>query len=108
MMKPSLLISIYNWPEALELVLMSVENQSVGPRELLIADDGSSEKTKQLIDAFAKKSQIPIKHFWHEDKGFRKSKILNKAVAGSTSDYIIQTDGDCIMHKDFVKDHLQM
>ncbi len=108
MMKPSLLISTYNWPEALELVLMSVENQSVGPRELLIADDGSSEKTKQLIDAFAKKSQIPIKHFWHEDKGFRKSKILNKAVAGSTSDYIIQTDGDCIMHKDFVKDHLQM
>ncbi len=107
-MKPSLLISTYNWPEALELVLLSFENQSIKPKELLIADDGSTEDTKQLIEEFQKTSDIPIRHFWHEDNGFRRSSILNKAIAGSTSDYIIQTDGDCIMHKDFIKDHLKM
>lgn len=107
-MKPSLLISTYNWPEALELVLLSLENQSVKPKEVLIADDGSKEVTKKFIEDFQKKSVVPIRHFWHEDKGFRRSLILNKAIAGSTSDYIIQTDGDCIMHKDFIKDHLQM
>lgn len=107
-MKPSILISTYNWPEALELVLLSLEIQSVRPKEVLIADDGSKEITKRLIEDFQKKSEVPIRHFWHEDKGFRRSSILNKAIAGSTSDYIIQTDGDCIMHKDFIKDHLEM
>ncbi|HLV91777.1 MAG TPA: glycosyltransferase family 2 protein [Aequorivita sp.] len=104
-MKTSLLISTYNWPEALELVLMSAKRQSVKPDEILIADDGSSDETKQLILEFQNKSVIPIHHFWHEDKGFRKSIILNKAIAGAKGDYIIQVDGDCILHKDFVRDH---
>ncbi|WP_347372841.1 glycosyltransferase family 2 protein [Aequorivita sp. Q41] len=104
-MKTSLLISTYNWPKALELVLLSVHNQSEQPDEILIADDGSSEDTKRLIEDFQKKLIAPIHHFWHEDKGFRKAIILNKAIAEAKGDYIIQADGDCIMHKDFVRDH---
>lgn len=104
-MKTSLLISTYNWPEALELVLMSVENQTEAPDEVLIADDGSREDTKQCILDFQKKLTIPIHHFWHEDKGFRKAIILNKAIAAAMGEYIIQVDGDCILHKDFVRDH---
>lgn len=104
-MKTSLLISTYNWPEALELVLMSVENQSENPDEILIADDGSKEETKECIENFQKKLTIPIRHFWHEDKGFRKAIILNKTIAVATGDYLIQVDGDCILHKDFIRDH---
>ncbi len=104
-MKTSLLISTYNWPEALELVLMSVNNQTESPDEILIADDGSKEETKQCIASFQKKLTIPIRHFWHEDKGFRKSIILNTAIAAAEGDYLIQVDGDCILHKDFVRDH---
>lgn len=104
-MKTSLLISTYNWPAALELVLLSVENQTEKPDEILIADDGSTEETKLLIEDFKKKLFVPIRHFWHEDKGFRKAIILNKAIAAAKGDYIIQVDGDCIMHKDFVRDH---
>lgn len=104
-MKTSLLISTYNWPEALELVLMSVENQSESPDEILIADDGSRKETKACILEFQKKITVPIRHFWHEDKGFRKAIILNQAIAGATGDYLIQVDGDCILHKDFVRDH---
>ena len=102
----ALLISTYNWPESLNLVLKSVLRQSVLPNEILIADDGSKNETKQLIEDFQKKCVIPIKHFWQEDNGFRKAKILNKAVAGTAVDYIIQVDGDCIMHSKFVEDHL--
>lgn len=105
--KTALLTSTYNWPEALELVLLSLENQSVKPDELLIADDGSTSKTKELIERFRKSSSVPIRHIWHEDKGFRKSQILNRTVAKSSSEYIIQIDGDCIMHPDFIKDHIQ-
>jgi glycosyltransferase involved in cell wall biosynthesis len=106
-MKTALLISTYNWPEALYLVFKSILNQTELPDEILIADDGSKEETKQLIEQFQGKSTIPIRHFWQEDKGFRKSKILNKAIAQASSDYIIQIDGDCIIHKTFISDHIK-
>jgi glycosyltransferase involved in cell wall biosynthesis len=105
-MKTALLISTYNWSESLDLVLKSALAQTHFPDEILIADDGSKEETKLLIEQFRQKSPMPIRHFWQEDKGFRKSKILNKAVAGTTTGYIIQVDGDCIMHPKFVEDHI--
>lgn len=105
-MKTALLISTYNWPEALRLVLNSVLNQSMLPQEIIIADDGSRKDTKAVIEDFRDRSGVSVSHFWQEDKGFRKSAILNKAVAGTRAEYIIQTDGDCIMHPHFVKDHL--
>ncbi len=104
-MKLSLLISTYNWPEALDLVLKSAESQSVQPFEILIADDGSKEESKTLIENFKRKTTTRVLHIWHEDEGFRRSKILNKAIAKAEGDYIVQIDGDCIMHPDFVKDH---
>jgi hypothetical protein len=105
-MKSGLLISTYNWPEALELVLESVLLQTHLVNEILIADDGSRKETAQLIQKFQKRSFIPIRYFWHEDNGFRKSKILNVAIAETTVDYIIQIDGDCTLHSRFVEDHL--
>lgn len=104
-MKVCLIISTYNWPEALELVLMSVMRQSRIPDEIMIADDGSKEATKKVIDAFKANISCPVTHCWHEDKGFRKTIVLNKAIAASKSDYHIEIDGDIILHKDFVKDH---
>ncbi|PWA06137.1 glycosyltransferase family 2 protein [Flavobacterium psychrotolerans] len=105
-MKVGLLISTYNWPESLNLVLKSALLQTRLPDEILIADDGSNQTTIILIEEYQKKYDIPIKHFWQEDKGFRKSKILNKAIAGATADYIIQVDGDCILHPKFIEDHV--
>jgi glycosyltransferase involved in cell wall biosynthesis len=104
-MKTALLIPTYNWPEALELVLKSALLQTRLPNEIIIADDGSNDKTKSLIEQFNQKSKISIHHIWQEDDGFRKSKILNKAIATATADYIIQVDGDCILHKNFIEDH---
>lgn len=106
-MRTALLISTYNWVESLELVLKSALLQTQFPNEILIADDGSNSQTKKLIEQFQQKNIIPIHHFYQEDKGFRKSKILNKAVAKTTADYIIQIDGDCIMHEKFIEDHLK-
>jgi hypothetical protein len=105
-MKSALLISTYNWPDALEVVLKSVMSQTHLVNEILIADDGSSAETAQLIEKFQLQSTIPIRHFWQEDSGFRKSKILNKAIADTDVEYIIQIDGDCIVHPKFVEDHL--
>lgn len=106
-MKTSLVISTYNWKEALELVLKSVLKQKRLPSEIVIADDGSKDDTKQLIEAYKAKFDIPLHHVWQEDKGFRKAMIINKAVAKAQGDYIIQVDGDCIMHSSFIKDHMR-
>lgn len=105
--RSALLLSTYNWPEALELVLKSVLQQKVQTDEIIIADDGSGKETKDIITQFEVQSSVPVRHVWQEDLGFRKSAILNKAVASSDVDYIIQIDGDCILHPYFVKDHLQ-
>lgn len=78
------------------------------PDEVIIADDGSGEETKKLIANFQARFPVPLIHVWHEDKGNQKPKIMNKAIAKSSYEYIIEIDGDIIMHKDFVKDHLSM
>ncbi|MDT3403860.1 glycosyltransferase family 2 protein [Mucilaginibacter terrae] len=99
------LISTYNWPEALELVLMSLLRQTRMPDEIMIADDGSREETRQLIDRYRAEFNIPIHHAWQEDKGFRKCLALNKAVKMGAADYIIEIDGDIIVTPKFVADH---
>jgi hypothetical protein len=80
--------------------------QTVLPNEVIIADDGSGEEIKKLIANFSQKIAIPIIHVWQEDIGNRKPTILNKAIAQSKYDYIIQVDGDIIMNKHFIEDHL--
>lgn len=106
--KTSLVTPTYNWPDALELLLLSVLGQSVLPDEVILADDGSTEKTKLLIESFKKDFPVPLIHIWHEDNGNQKPMIMNKAIAQATGNYIIEIDGDIIMHKDFIKDHISM
>ncbi|HWS40520.1 MAG TPA: glycosyltransferase, partial [Arenimonas sp.] len=55
--------------------------------EIVIADDGSKDDTRQLIQALSKSSGIPIVHVWQKDNGFRKNRALNKAIAASRGDY---------------------
>jgi len=102
----SLIISTYNWPEALDLCLRSVLNQRQLPDEIIIADDGSGEETRALINRYQRDSIKLIKHIWHPDDGFRKTIILNTAIQEAQGEYIIQIDGDIIVHPAFVKDHL--
>ena len=102
----SLLISTYNWPGALEVCLLSALQQTVLPAEIVIADDGSTTETKELIEKISNTTNIPIKHAWQEDEGFQAGKIRNKAIALTTTDYIVQIDGDIIMHPNCIEDHL--
>ncbi|RXG16136.1 hypothetical protein DSM03_103322 [Leeuwenhoekiella aestuarii] len=107
-MTVALIIPTYNWPQALEMIFLSVLNQSIYPDEILIADDGSDETTKGVIEEFKTKFCNNVHHIWQKDKGFRKSKILNRALMACSSDYIIQIDGDCILHHRFIEDHIRL
>ena len=100
-----IIISTYNNPSWLEKTLWGYLYQTRPADEIIIADDGSKEDTRLLINSF--KDKLPIKHIWHEDNGFQKSRILNKALIASQSEYIIFTDQDCIPRKDFIATHIK-
>lgn len=106
-MKLSIIISTYNSEEWLHKVLLGYTIQTENDFEIIVADDGSTNKTKSVVESFAAKFTHPILHVWHEDKGFRKCRILNSAILKSNSDYLLFTDGDCIPRKDFVANHLK-
>lgn len=107
-LKISLLVSTYNWKEALKCSLVSAFRQTLLPTEIVIADDGSDERTHCLIEEMCQISPVPIVHVWHEDKGFRKCEILNKSIAKIQGDYIVQIDGDVVMERHFIEDHAKM
>ena len=105
-MKLTLIITTYNWPEALLLVIKSIRYQSILPDEIIIADDGSNDKTKDLIANSNKKYGLNIIHSWQEDIGFRAARSRNNAIFKSSGDYIIIIDGDTILNTNFVRDHI--
>jgi len=104
-MKPTvtLVLNTYENSRALEKVLRSLSDQTDSSGEIIVADDGSGPATKKLIDSFAGK--LLIKHCRQDHKGFRRSLILNKAIAQAAGDYIVFLDGDSVPAREFIADH---
>ena len=101
-------ITTYNSPAWLEKVLLGYENQTDPDFRVIVADDGSTEDTRALIDRFRERGSLTIDHVWHEDQGFRKCQILNKAIRETDCDYLIFTDGDCIPEPGFIATHRRL
>ena len=104
-MKLSVIASTYNSTEWLQKVLWGFAAQTHQDFELLIADDGSNEETASLLATARAELGLEIRHIWQRDDGFRKCRILNKAILKAQCDYIVFTDGDCIPRADFLEVH---
>src|SRR5262245_44929743 len=104
----TLIMSTYNWPEALDKVFRGLQNQTTLPGEIIIADDGSREPTGQVIEAWKNRLPAPVNHVWHKDLGFRKTIILNQATAIARGDYVVFLDGDCVPDRRFIEDHTDL
>ena len=104
----SVVISTCNQPAWLEKVLWGYEAQTEKRFELIVADDGSRKETFDLLQRLTPRLSYPVKHVWHEDKGFRKCDILNKSILAAQTDYLLFSDGDCIPRRDFVETHLRL
>ncbi|MHB1686929.1 MAG: glycosyltransferase [Ignavibacteriaceae bacterium] len=105
MIKASIILSFYNRIDYLKLVLAGLEKQTFKDFEVIIADDGSSENVVSEIESLSLKFPFSLVHLWQEDNGFRKNKILNRAITESNSDFLIFVDADCVPHSEFVKEH---
>ncbi|MGD9591432.1 MAG: glycosyltransferase family 2 protein [Candidatus Berkiella sp.] len=104
----SLIITTYNWPKALARVLDGVSLQNYTRLEVIVADDGSTDETANLINEYRKNFPFPLTHCWQPDEGFRAAMCRNKAVAKASGDYIIFIDGDCVPLPDFVTRHANL
>ncbi len=104
----SVIFTTYNDPKWLEKTLWGFAAQSYRDFEIIVADDGSGPETGEVIERMQNEIEIPLRHLWQEDDGFQKCRILNKAVVASRGEYLIFTDGDCIPHPNFVKNHVEL
>ncbi|HJU27420.1 MAG TPA: glycosyltransferase family 2 protein, partial [Rhodanobacteraceae bacterium] len=104
-MRISLLVTTYNWKEALRLVLASAAAQSRLPDEIVVADDGSRSDTAAMLKEQARGFPVPLRHVWQEDQGFRAARSRNLGIAASRGDYIVLIDGDMLLHRHFIADH---
>lgn len=104
-MNIAVIVTTYNRPDALAVVLEGYCGQSDREFSLVVADDGSAEDTAKVVRQFARPDRLSLTHVWQEDQGFRAAAIRNRAVASTSADYIIFTDGDCVPSREFVKAH---
>jgi glycosyltransferase involved in cell wall biosynthesis len=100
----SVVVSTYDWPEALTLVLEGLANQTDKNFEVIVADDGSDRRTAEVIAA----ARVKPVHVWREHQGFRLAEIRNRAILASKGEYVIFLDGDCIPRRNFVAEHRRM
>lgn len=106
-LRVSAVVTTYNNPRGLHLVLAGLLRQSFHDFELLIADDGSGPETAAIVAEFARRAPFPVRHVWHPDEGFRKCSICNKAILEATGDYLVFFDGDCIPGRQCLEIHVR-
>ncbi|WP_297389054.1 glycosyltransferase family 2 protein [Acidiferrobacter sp.] len=104
-MRLAVIVTTYNWPEALALVLAGYGAQTDTRFDLLVADDGSTQDTAEVVAAFARRAPFPVRHVWQRDEGFRAAAIRNRALAHTDAEYVVFTDGDCVPLPGFVLSH---
>lgn len=106
-MRVSVIVSTYNNPRALDLVLLALTRQSRTPEEVWVADDGSTEETAALVRSYEAQFEGRLHYVWQSDSGWnRRVRIANEAVRRSSGDYLINIDGDSIPHSRWVADHV--
>jgi glycosyltransferase involved in cell wall biosynthesis len=103
----TLVVTTYNWPAALDLTLQSVARQSMPPAEIIVADDGSGAETEAVVTRWRQRLPTPLLHVWQADEGFRLARSRNRAIAAARGDYVIIIDGDMVLHRHFIADHVR-
>ena len=88
--KVSVIIPAYNCQGILGEALQSILHQTHEDLEILVADDGSKDRTKSVIDSFSDKR---IRTF-HNDVNIGYLQTVNNLLNRATGDYITFQDAD--------------
>ena len=106
--KISVIVTTYNRPDALTAVVEACFAQDDTNFEIIIADDGSTNNTRDCVAALQARAPVPLRHVWQPDDGFRAARVRNLGTLAATGDYIVFLDGDCIPARNFVTQHRKL
>jgi len=106
--KISVIVTTYNRPDALTAVIEACFAQDDPHYEIIIADDGSTNNTRDCVAALRARAPVPLRHVWQPDEGFRAARVRNLGTLAASGDYIVFLDGDCIPEKNFVSQHRKL
>jgi glycosyltransferase involved in cell wall biosynthesis len=93
MIRFSIIVPVYNRPEEIDELLLSLKTQSFNNFEVIIVEDGSSIPCKAVVDKYG--DALDIKYFYKGNSGPGLSR--NFGAAKSQGDYLIFFDSDCVI-----------
>ncbi len=99
-MKISILIPCHNEEESIHACIQSCLNQTRKADQILVVNDGSTDKSPQILKKFGKKVQVIDIYPATGNKSYAQEVGIQK-VKG---DIFIQTDGDTILDKNFIQE----
>ena len=97
-MKASIIIPAYNNEKTIQECLRACKQQTVKPLEIIVIDDGSTDRTMEL----AKSENVIV--FSQKNSG--PAKARNLGAEKSKGDILIFTDSDCVPEKNWLKEML--
>ena len=102
---PSLavVVSTYEWPEALDAVLRSLFEQSDSSFDVVVADDGSGPETRTVAERWGAAFGKRLAYVWQPDLGYRLARVRNLGALTATSEFLMLIDGDCVPRRHFVR-----
>jgi glycosyltransferase involved in cell wall biosynthesis len=104
----SIVITTYNRPNALQAVIEGCFRQTDKDFEIIVADDGSGDATRECVAALRARSPVPLQHIWQPDEGFRAAMARNRGILAARGDYILMLDGDCIPLPNYIEQHRKL
>lgn len=105
----SVILTTYQRPAHLERSLLSLAHQRGmdGKYEVIVADDGSADRTESIVREFQRTAKFPLHWVTHPHDGFRVSLCRNDGVRAASSPYFLFTDSDCIFPAYHLQKHVQ-
>lgn len=104
MIKLSIIVPVYNAEEFLENCLISLHNQTIKDIEIILVDDGSTDKSLEICKSFAM-LDARIKVLEQENSG--QSVARNRALEMASGEFITFTDSDDWVDEDFYEKLLE-
>jgi glycosyltransferase involved in cell wall biosynthesis len=98
----SVVVSTYEWPEALDAVLFGLSEQTDADFDVVVADDGSGPQTAAAVARWQQPFGDRLRHVRQPDEGFRLARVKNLGAQAARGDFVLLIDGDAIPRRGFV------
>jgi GT2 family glycosyltransferase len=100
-LKFSIIIPVYNRPDELNDLLLSISEQDfIDDFQVIVVEDGSTETSENVVKEFS--SKLLITYFFKENSGPGDSR--NYGMERANGNYFIILDSDCILPKHYLKE----